>query len=343
MSLGSEVVLDGNSYLVVEIANARLTLRDLEKGGYRHLHVTELFMRGQLETVKTVPISAERDISTVATMNERANADAEFWREHIFEVIHGRKYSAGPNQKIRGRYDPAKHPQYRRIESKVRELTDPPFDLRVSARTIRRKIHEYETCGFAGLVDKRLLRREGPLNRADERVVEALQIAVDDQVNRSTVTRGKVVSEAIRELHRKFGNDVEIPHRSTVYRYLQTLSAGKETFGLATSRRSRARSPQHTYGGITATRPGEYVQIDATKMDVLALDEQGKECRVTVSLLVDVFTCSILAFVMRPEALKGVDQALLLARAFVPAPFRPHHSEQMQIAKSGLPAGVTSR
>ncbi|MEB0266809.1 Mu transposase C-terminal domain-containing protein [Cryobacterium sp. 10I5] len=337
MQLGSELTLDGDNYLVVEIANSTLTLRNLETRDRRHMHITELFMRGQLESTETVPIASDADISSVATMNQKANDDAEFWREHVEEVLYGRRYSAEPSEKTRVRYDPGVRALYRRIESKVTELSRPPYRLKVSARTVRRKVRRYETLGFAGLVDKRLLRTEGPLNRADERIVEVLQDAVEDQTNRSSVTRGKVIGDAVKVLRRRYGNDLKLPHISTMYRYLDELTAGKETFGLATSRRSRARSPKHTYGQLRATRPGEYAQIDSTKMDVLALDEQGRTCRVTVSIIIDVFTCSIISFVMRPEALKGVDQALLLARAFVPAPFRPHHTEQMKMAQSGLP------
>ncbi|WP_345067305.1 Mu transposase C-terminal domain-containing protein [Leifsonia kafniensis] len=327
------------AYLVVEISNSTLTLRNLESGGYRHVHITELFMLNQLDTVESVQIPAEHDISTIATMNKQANAAADFWREHIEEMLHGIPFSAERGAEPRAEYNPGIHTLTQRIESKRVELAARPICKTISIRTLWRKLHDYQALGFAGLVDRRALRREGPLNRADERIVEALAVAIEDQTNQSTVTRGKVVSDAKRELHRKYGDEVQLPHSATVYRYLQTLTAGKETFGLATSRRSRARSPHHTYGGITASRPGEFTQIDSTKLDVLALDEHGKECRVTLSVLIDVFTCTIVSFVMMPEALKGVDLALLLARALVPAPFRPHHSEQMRIAQSGLPTG----
>ncbi|MEC5186232.1 putative transposase [Cryobacterium sp. MP_3.1] len=337
--LGSEVVLDGGNYRVVDIANSTLTLRNLESDDYRHIHVSELFMRERLEAVETVPIPRERDISAVATLNKKANAEADFWCQHVEEVLFGYSQSAGCVEQSRPEYDPETSTLTQRIERKRLELAAPPIRQPVTARTLWRKVRAYNDVGFAGLVDRRAFRREGPLNRADERIIEVLQTVISDQTERSTVTRGKVMADAKKELRRKYGDEVTLPHVSTLYRYLDALSAGKETFGLATRRRSRARSPQHTYGAIAATRPGEFAQIDSTKMDVLAFDERGKPCRVTVSLLIDVFTCSIISFVMRPEALKGVDQALLLARAFVPAPFRPHHSEQMRMAQSGLPYG----
>ncbi|WP_082492186.1 Mu transposase C-terminal domain-containing protein [Leifsonia sp. Root4] len=337
--LGSEVLLDGGTYRVVEIANSTLTLRNLESNDYRHIHVTELFMRDQLGTVESVPIPTEADLSDIATLNKQADAEAAFWREHIEEVLYGAPRSAGADAVPRPEYDPDTSSLTQRIERKRAELAAPPIRQGVTARTLWRKIRAYNDLGFAGLVDRRAFRREGPLNRVDERIIEVLQTAVNDQTERSTVTRGKVVADAMKELRRKYGDEVKVPHISTIYRYLNVLTAGKETFGLATSRRSRARSPQHPYGSISATRPGEYAQIDSTKMDLLVLDENGKACRVTLSILIDVFTCSIISFVMRPEALKGVDQALLLARAFVPAPFRPHHSERMRIAQSGLPYG----
>ncbi|MEU6346115.1 Mu transposase C-terminal domain-containing protein, partial [Streptomyces sp. NPDC046977] len=72
-----------------------------------------------------------------------------------------------------------------------------------------------------------------------------------------------------------------------------------------------------------ALRPGEQVQVDTTRLDVLALFDDGTLARPELSIAVDVATRAILAAVLCPSATKAVDAALLLAEMAVPHPARP--------------------
>ncbi|MGC0379666.1 hypothetical protein RKD28_007182 [Streptomyces sp. SAI-229] len=73
----------------------------------------------------------------------------------------------------------------------------------------------------------------------------------------------------------------------------------------------------------TALRPGEQVQVDTTRLDVLALFDDGRLARPELTIAVDVATRAILAAVLCPSATKAVDAALLLAEMAVPHPTRP--------------------
>ncbi|MET9450855.1 hypothetical protein [Streptomyces cinerochromogenes] len=74
----------------------------------------------------------------------------------------------------------------------------------------------------------------------------------------------------------------------------------------------------------TALRPGEQVQVDTTRLDVLALFDAGRLARPELTSAVDVAARAILAAVPCPSATKAVDAALLLlAEMAVPHPARP--------------------
>ena len=72
-----------------------------------------------------------------------------------------------------------------------------------------------------------------------------------------------------------------------------------------------------------AARPGEIVQIDSTRLDVMAVLDDGVVARPELTIAVDVATRTICAALLRPAGTKGVDAAVLLARMLVPEPMRP--------------------
>jgi putative transposase len=114
-----------------------------------------------------------------------------------------------------------------------------------------------------------------------------------------------------------------MPSRSTLYRYLKAMTDGKHVTGSARTRQSLANRPQRTFGYVMASLPGEEVQVDSTKMDVLVRLPNGGTTRPILTIAVDVFSRSILAATIRLDATKGVDHALLLAHMLTPPENRP--------------------
>ncbi|MFJ5534947.1 transposase family protein [Streptomyces sp. NPDC093261] len=82
-------------------------------------------------------------------------------------------------------------------------------------------------------------------------------------------------------------------------------------------RRVPASVDGQAFTPATALRPGEQVQVDTTRLDVLALFDNGRLARPELTIAVDVATRAILS------ATKAVDAALLLAEMAVPHPARP--------------------
>ncbi len=168
-------------------------------------------------------------------------------------------------------------------------------------------------------------------------MLQALGLAIEEATERSTRTAGYFYWRVQQLLAAEHGaGAVPMPSRATFYRLFDRLSQGRHTTGSARTRRSLANRPDGPFGELAACRPGELVQIDSTKLDVLVLLEKGVPGRVELTGTVDLATRSIPAVVVRPST-KSVDAALLLARTLTPEPMRPGWAEALAMSRSVLP------
>jgi hypothetical protein len=83
-----------------------------------------------------------------------------------------------------------------------------------------------------------------------------------------------VIKRANARVVARFGEGaVEVPSRATAFRVLAELEKRYPTFRLSTKRnRDIAERPDDQYGKLRPTRPGEYLLMDTTRLDVFALD-----------------------------------------------------------------------
>ena len=51
---------------------------------------------------------------------------------------------------------------------------------------------------------------------------------------------------------------------------MRQVAASRHTFGSAAIRRSLAQRPDGPFGGVTVLRPGEWMHVDSTPLDVRA-------------------------------------------------------------------------
>lgn len=130
---------------------------------------------------------------------------------------------------------------------------------------------------------------------------------------------------------------VPLPSTATFYRLVARVAEGRHTFGQATTRRSLANRPDPPFGAVHPLRPGEWVQVDTTPLDVLVLLDDGTVGRAELTKLMDVATRSICAAALRPKGTKAVDAALLLGRMMVPEPMRPGWPQALAMSASRLP------
>lgn len=93
------------------------------------------------------------------------------------------------------------------------------------------------------------------------------------------------------------GTDVVLcPSRATAHRRLTELAKGRHAFGSAKARRSVAARPQGVYGRLRAERPGEYVVLDSTPLDVFAMEPVTlRWVPVELTVAMDLFTSPAVA------------------------------------------------
>lgn len=90
----------------------------------------------------------------------------------------------------------------------------------------------------------------------------------------ATPMQKTVIERTGARLIARFGEgSVRIPGQSMAYEALAELEKQHPTFRLGTKRnRDIAGRPKKAYGRLRPTRPGEYVLMDTTRLDVFALD-----------------------------------------------------------------------
>ncbi|SMF87511.1 Mu transposase C-terminal domain-containing protein, partial [Streptomyces sp. Amel2xC10] len=236
----------------------------------------------------------------------------------------------------RAEYDPERFTLAQREEAKAAELTAIGFGP-VSRTTVQRMRLAYRKQGLWGLVDHRTTRRPSPTGRTDERVIAAIEEALRRQRGRSKGTvKGlmPLVTQILTDRHGR--GTVPAPSQATFYRLVHQLADPAEH-----PHRPARTLPSPTGGRAftptVALRPGEQVQVDTTRLDVLAVFDDGTTGRPELTIAVDVATRAILAAVLRPAGTKAVDAALLLAEMAVPHPARPSWPDALCLAQTQLP------
>ncbi|MFK0256637.1 Mu transposase C-terminal domain-containing protein [Streptomyces sp. NPDC090445] len=252
-----------------------------------------------------------------ATAREKALA----WQRHVREVECGLADGPGSEGVVREQYNPERHTLAEREQAKAEELT--ALGGRVSRTTVQRMRLAYRKQGLWGLLDHRTTRASSPTGRADERVVAAVREALRRRRGRSKGTINglfPLITQILEDHHGP--GTVPAPSQATLYRLVTSLARPGE-LPAGPVRQVPASFEGRAFTPATALRPGEQVQIDTTRLDVLALFDDGRLARPELTIAVDVATRAILAAVLCPSATKAVDAALLLAEMAVPHPARP--------------------
>src|SRR5262249_32761249 len=190
-------------------------------------------------------------------------ASAQWWEQHIVEVLAGLPPDAPAGSTPHPDYDPARRSLRQRELAKHAALAAAGHQVGLS--TLKRLRRRYELQGLPGLVDQRHARAaQGglPGGRTDPRMLEATRKAIAEQTNRSTGTVTRL-RHPVEQLLAGEADPPAMPSRATFYRLVTALSAGKHTTGSARTRRSLAKQPEGPFGVFAAARPGEWTEIDS--------------------------------------------------------------------------------
>ncbi|WP_245699535.1 hypothetical protein [Streptomyces roseifaciens] len=276
VGVGTRFRYDGETAEVVEMtataAGNELVLKD-ERGRYLRVGLKELLFSDRAVIIPEADgpgSDDEEEITGVALgqLSELERAQVIERAEHVREVLTG--FRSGSRElprpeEPRPEYAP-ETPFEARYAAKAAELG-------VTGRTVRRWVAAYHRNGEAGLAPRTPLTTS-VAQRVDERWLEtALEVMVE-HAGQSKPSRKMVIDRTRARVIARYGPDVvRLPSQATAYRALGELERRHPLFRLSTKRnRDIAERPEGPYGKLRPTRPGEYLLMDTTRLDVFAFD-----------------------------------------------------------------------
>ncbi len=340
VGIGSRVVCDGEVCDVVALDGDQLVLCD-PRGRAARIRVVDL-VDPRVEGLRLLGAESAEPVEPAGVVLATADeGELEAARERagdLREVLTG--FRSGSQELARPGEPRAKYvpevPLMQRYAAKAEELG-------VSVRTLRRWAARFSEEGEAGLVFERRGIRPGVFTGVDPRWREMCLAVLDDQVDTSNVTKALTLRWVEARLEREFGaGSVPVLSGAVAYRALDELARGRGAFGAsAKSRRSIANRPTASYGRLRASRPGEYVLLDTTRLDVFAMEPVTlRWVQLELTVGIDLFTRCVTGMRLSPVSTKSVDVATVLFETVQPRRMPGHWPAEAAWPYHGLPKAV---
>jgi transposase InsO family protein len=250
-------------------------------------------------------------------------------REALTGYASGTPAAAEPGEP-RPEFDPSL-PLLDRYQAKAAELG-------VSMRTLQRWVAALQDSGPAGVADGRSQRAADPLGGVDQRWLAMCRLVLAEHTEASRPTRELMLRRVSARLAAGHGEGtVPEPGRRRAGAVLAELTRGTNAFtGSTKGKRSIAARPQGVYGRLRPARPGEFLLLDTTPLDVFAMEPvtlRWMRCELTIAM--DLYSRCITGLRLSPASTKSVDAALVLFEALRPGS-RQHTSGGL-LPYAGLP------
>lgn len=345
VGVGTRFLYDGESVEVVELTATQLgnevVLKDIQ-GRIQRLSLKELLFSDRARVVPDGPGPSGGDVDEIASvvlaqLDDEGRALTIERASHVREVLTGYRSGSGElagDDEPRDEYAPAVTMEDRKAAKAA--------ELGVSVRTVERWLTDFCLHGEAGLAPRR--RRLGQSQPSvDERWVEAALEVVVEHTDQSRPSRTLVIERTRARVIARFGPDVvPQPSRATAFRVLETLERRHPLFRLSTKRnRDIADRPEGPYGKLRPTRPGEYVLMDTTRLDVFAFDPLTlKWMQAELTIAMDWYTRCITGLRLTPVSTKAVDVSAVLFQCFRPQPAGRDWPRHAAWPEHGIPRAV---
>jgi transposase InsO family protein len=343
VGVGTRVVYDGEIVTIVEMFPDKRGNEVLvaDRAGKRRFWITlrELLTRGQAMLIadEDRPRSDDPgDVASVAlsSLDEAARQSVSERAGHVREILtgfrSGTEVLALPNEP---------RPHYGAEKSLDERYATKAVEIGCSERTVRRWVAAYRDHGEAGLVS---LRSSDPFGDTDPRWVRAAAEIMVEHNGRSKPSRLSVIRQTNARTELSHGTGVvPRPSRATAYRVLTNLERQIPTFDLSAKRnRDIATRPTGEYGSLRPARPGEYLVMDSTRLDVFALDPVTlKWVSVELTVAMDWYSRCITGLRLSPTT-KSADVAAVLYQTFKPPPAPEHWPREAVWPEHGVPRAV---
>ncbi|WP_234791524.1 helix-turn-helix domain-containing protein [Mycolicibacterium mucogenicum] len=215
-------------------------------------------------------------------------------------------------------------------------------ELKVDPRTIQRWVEQYRASGEAGLISQRVVQ-PGIGTRIDPRWKETALEVMCEFTDLSTPSRDLVIRLTNARFRDRYGATVKLPCRRTAYYILDELEHQQRALFDKSAARNRdiAARPTRSYGKLHPTRPGEYMLMDTTRLDVYAMDPNTLLwVNAELTVVMDWFTRCIVGLRLTPVSTKAIDAAAALYQAFRPPPAGRDWPAQAVWPPHGVPRSV---
>lgn len=341
VGMGSRFIYDGQIVQINEVIYAATGVEVVISGadGIRRMALKELLDQKRARIIPTSegPAASDEQDTAATLLAQASEAELRVVRDradHMREVLTG--YRSGTaelarSDEPRAPFDPLR-PKKSRYQAKAAELG-------VDVRTIERWARDYRQFGEAGL----LANWSGRQSCTDRRWLEAALEVMVEHTNSSKPTRSAVIRQAAQRVAARYGDGVvPIPSKAGAYRELTRLEKWHPTFRLSTARnRDIAGRPDRPYGKLRPTRPGEYLVLDTTRLDVFALDPVTlRWVQVELTVGMDWFTRCVTGLRCTPVSTKSIDGVTVLYEAYRPRPAGQHWPAHAVWPEHGLPRAV---
>ncbi len=214
-------------------------------------------------------------------------------------------------------------------------------EIGVGVSTLRRWVKDFGQRGPAGLADDRR-RRQQPLAGADPRWLETARRVLAGHTEASKPTRDLILAKVAARLDAEHGHGtVPVPKPTRALALLREISKGTSAFGGTKAKREIAGRPAAPYGRLRAARPGEYLLLDTTRLDVFAMDPVTlRWVQAELTAAMDLYDRCITGLRLTPVSTKAVDAAAVLFESIKPLPEPGAGQADGRLPYHGLPGRV---
>ena len=351
VSAGAVVVLDGAEW-TVDLVEPQYGMVTLTRGGERmRVSMRFLLHHPAREAPARPALAGDRGrqprVAGDLTAFQRELAGLRM--AHLLEVETGYR-SGDPGRAAPGEprpeYDPARTTLTQRRLAKAAEFAALDRDQarllgldRAGYRTLIRWDARRRAAGLLGCADDRWLRASGGHPSISEDVREAIFAVRAETLHRSRISmraRDRLIRQYVLE---RCGPDTPVPSPETL------RLAWREWFGPGGARQRYARSAAPAGGGqhVVIHRPGQVVALDTTVMPVKIRETVfGDPVSAHLTLALDTYTHSLVAFRLTLVSDASVDVAMLLRDVMMPLPMREDWDSDLEWPYPGIPASVVA-
>jgi transposase InsO family protein len=324
---GTRFVYDGEVVEIVEMhpvaGMPEVLTRDLRSDTVRRFVLDELMYstRSRLLSedlvVEIADVGGDLASVTWSAAPEYVRREARERAAHVREVLTG--YRSGSAQTALP-LEP--RPRYSTALTKGDRLAAKATELGVGLRTVERWVSRFEAEGEVGLISAKAVQPAMP-SKTFELFEQAALDVMREHTDLSRPTRDYVSAHARARLIAAYGQGaVRLPSPATAYRILDKLERQHPLFSKSTKRnRDIAARPALPYGKLHPSRPGEYLLMDTTRLDVFAMDPHTlRWVGVDLTVGMDWYSRCITGLRLTPMSTKAIDAAAVLYQSFRPMP-----------------------